>query len=273
MHPDYIRLDLEEGKKNITISQIRDIGRMISARPNEAKHRVVCINCADKMNVQAQNALLKVLEEPPEHTFFILCADDGALLLPTILSRCRKIRFQAASRAQISQILCTTHGMDERTAYIAAHTMEPDVDAIVAALSDSAGGIPLWMGFRRSLIQAVVNFMTGRAQGVSPLVLSRHLSLDPDHLSQAMAVIRTLLRDLALFRYRPEKIVNLDFFNAFEDISQMYSQEKFLEWAERFHDTEKRLAANCGSRLTLDGFFLALSSASAAPFGTGVNRI
>ena len=138
MHPDFICLDLEEGKKNISISQIRELGRLVSARPNEAKHRVICIPSAGQMNIQAQNALLKVLEEPPEQTFFILCADDGTQLLPTILSRCRKIRFQATSPAQICQMLCQD-GFDAQTAHIAAHTMTPDIDAIRAALADTAG--------------------------------------------------------------------------------------------------------------------------------------
>jgi len=260
MHPDYICLDLEEGKKNISISQIRRMTRMISARPNEARYRVVCIHSAGQMNVQAQNALLKVLEAPPEQTFFILCADDGAPLLPTILSRCRKIRFQAASAAQVCQVLCQTHGMDAQTAHIAAHTMASDVDATLAALAGSTGEDPLWMSVRRNLIEAVVALMTGRAPKVSSLILSRHLSSEPDQLAGAMAVIQTFLRDLVLFRYHPKKIVNLDFFNAFEDISQMHSQETFLKWAENFHDTEKRLAANCGARLTLDRLFLTLST-------------
>ncbi|MCP4722681.1 MAG: DNA polymerase III subunit delta', partial [Desulfobacteraceae bacterium] len=93
MHPDIIQVSLAEKKKMISISQIREIGLLISSKPNEAHKRMVLILDADKMNVQAQNALLKVLEEPPENTFFILTATQLAPLLPTILSRCRQIRF------------------------------------------------------------------------------------------------------------------------------------------------------------------------------------
>lgn len=259
MHPDFISLDLEEGKKNITISQIRDMGRRISARPNEAVSRVVCIRSADKMNVQAQNALLKVLEEPPDKTFFILCAADGAALLPTIHSRCRKIRFSLLSLSSVFRMLTDTHGLDPETAHIAAHTLGPDVDLILASLSVDQDGAPSWMDFRRRLLERILDLISGQGPLVRALDLSRHLAASQDRLPDAMAIIRTLVRDLALFRYSPEKIVNLDFFPAFEDISQVHRESTFLEWAERFQETQRRLEANCGPRLALDAFFLSLS--------------
>ena len=74
MHPDILQVSLSEKKKAISISQIREIGLLLTAKPNEAHKRMVLIEDADKMNVQDQNALLKMLEEPPENTFFILTA-------------------------------------------------------------------------------------------------------------------------------------------------------------------------------------------------------
>ena len=73
-HPDILIIDLEKEKKIVSISQIRKMGLAIASKPNEARFRMVLILNADKMNPQAQNALLKMLEEPPGKTFFILIA-------------------------------------------------------------------------------------------------------------------------------------------------------------------------------------------------------
>ncbi len=265
MHPDYIRVDLEEGKKAISIAQIREMGRMISSRPNEAQFRVVHIKNADQMNIQAQNGLLKVLEEPPEQTFFILSATTTQALLPTILSRCRKISFRPASAKQVCRFLTETHGIPDQTARIAVHTLGTDLEKLTSVLSpDDTAQESAWMKARHWLIHRMVKIMGSENPDMNALALSRHLALSPEHLSLAMAVIRTLLRDLALFRSCPEKIVNLDFFPAFEDISQMVSQETILEWTDRFHETERRLASNCGPRLALDSFFLSLPDATKA---------
>lgn len=73
--------------------------------PGEAPCRV-CVLCgAENMTDQAQNALLKILEEPPEHTVFILTAENRSMLLPTILSRVQTIRLEPLTPAEILSVL------------------------------------------------------------------------------------------------------------------------------------------------------------------------
>ena len=74
----------------IRIDVIRELCRVLAMRPYEASYRVVIICNAQAMNQPAGNALLKVLEEPPQGTIFILTADSGSGLLPTVLL-CRRI--------------------------------------------------------------------------------------------------------------------------------------------------------------------------------------
>ena len=91
-HPDRLTIEKEEKKKNIGISQIRKITEFLSTKPYSSKYKVVVIYSGDKMTTQAQNALLKTLEEPPFFAIIILTAKTEQSLLPTVLSRCRKIR-------------------------------------------------------------------------------------------------------------------------------------------------------------------------------------
>lgn len=87
-HPDITVTSPEDGKKNITVAQIRSLRNEAYVKPHMANGRAFVIDMADTMNEQAQNALLKVLEEPPGNIVFILIAESKAAFLETVISRC-----------------------------------------------------------------------------------------------------------------------------------------------------------------------------------------
>lgn len=87
-HPDIVVSDPElQNEKIFKIAAVRDIRKDAYILPNEAQHKVYILKNADKMNIQAQNALLKILEEPPSYARFILVCESRASLLETIMSR------------------------------------------------------------------------------------------------------------------------------------------------------------------------------------------
>lgn len=97
VHPDIIRVSrpLDSGgrpKRELTVDQVRGMAADSYVLPNEAARKVYIIEDADMMNVQAQNAALKLLEEPPAGVMFILCAENAELLLPTVRSRCVELK-------------------------------------------------------------------------------------------------------------------------------------------------------------------------------------
>lgn len=96
MHPDCFCLG-EDEDVSVSIDEIREIIHFLSLTPHYGQKKVVIINRADKLNRAAQNALLKILEEPPSYGSFILVAENTKLLLPTILSRCLQYRFKLPS--------------------------------------------------------------------------------------------------------------------------------------------------------------------------------
>ena len=87
-HPDIAVIAPEEKKKNIAVSQIRTLRQEAYVKPHMANHKVFIIAGADTMNDQSQNALLKVLEEPPGGVIFILITESKSALLETVISRC-----------------------------------------------------------------------------------------------------------------------------------------------------------------------------------------
>jgi len=92
-------------KNTIKISQVREIRDFLKYKVEESVHRFIIIDEAETMTPEAANSLLKILEEPPMRTTFILLADNLTRLFPTIISRCQVINFTALSRETISEIL------------------------------------------------------------------------------------------------------------------------------------------------------------------------
>jgi DNA polymerase-3 subunit delta' len=96
-HPDLLVLEraVEGGKvkKSISVDQARDLPEFFSKSPSQAQARVAIIDAADDLNLNAANALLKVLEEPPEHGVLFLVTHAPGRLLATIRSRCRRLAF------------------------------------------------------------------------------------------------------------------------------------------------------------------------------------
>ena len=96
VHPDVISLERQPGDKGqlhreILVDQIRQAAADAVVAPNEAERKVYVIREADHMNIPAQNALLKALEDPPGHACFILCTTAADALLPTVRSRCVRV--------------------------------------------------------------------------------------------------------------------------------------------------------------------------------------
>lgn len=94
-HPDVHWARPESKSRIITIDQTRELMREIQLKPSEAKFKVAVIVGADRLNVQAANAFLKTLEEPPSNCILILLSTEPSRVLETILSRCLRLNVTA----------------------------------------------------------------------------------------------------------------------------------------------------------------------------------
>lgn len=110
-HPDLLVLKKKQNEKTskmeaeIKIDQIREIGGFLAYTRTSGPYRVIMVDSIDDVTVNAANALLKHLEEPPPHTVFFLINHRPELVLPTIISRCVRLRFQPLSDIQVNRVL------------------------------------------------------------------------------------------------------------------------------------------------------------------------
>ena len=99
--PDIITIT--HSKNSIGVEEIRRMRADLQIKPYSSPHKIYLIPDAEKLTVQAQNALLKTLEEPPEYAVIILIANGLVSFLPTVLSRCVVLQTRAVEEAQIAQ--------------------------------------------------------------------------------------------------------------------------------------------------------------------------
>jgi len=110
-HPDLTWVTFEprerggELRKTIVVDQIRELVRLAGVSPREGRRRVFVIDPADRMNPEAQNGLLKTLEEPPGRTVLLLIASRPHMLLPTVRSRCFLLGFSKLSPVDLAGLL------------------------------------------------------------------------------------------------------------------------------------------------------------------------
>ena len=166
VHPDVVVVVPDE-KGRVNIEQIRDVIDRVAFRPFEGRRRVIIIDESDTMLAPAQSALLKVLEEPPSSSVFILLTTRPDMLLPTVQSRCPRLRFQSAGREEVD---------------IDAREIAQDVLAQAAATDDPARRIDAAKGLLAK---------TG-AGGRS----------DREQLASHLRAMATLLRDVELLATR-----------------------------------------------------------------------
>jgi len=137
VHPDIMLIDGGGSAKNVNVDAIRDIRSSAHVKPNEAERKVYILADAQNMTVQAQNALLKVLEEPPKGVMFILTCDNHSRLLETIVSRVTMLRIENPPiEACIAALRTLAPDHSEQEYQLASEVFEGNIGKAVASFQD-----------------------------------------------------------------------------------------------------------------------------------------
>lgn len=254
-HPD-ISLTQPSGPF-IRISQIRELCHGLSLKPYQADMRAAIIAEAQTMNPEAGNALLKMLEEPPDRTVLILTAVQTEDLLPTLVSRCRCLRFHPIPQERLRTFLIEKQGLGPDEAGLAARLAQGSFSKAVAMTRGP------WIKRRKWLIREL-EFLTAGAAGESGrvLALAEKLSKHKDRIPDDLEIIRTWLRDAVICKYDPEKIINRDMTDRIRNTSRKTSAASLLSKLKALQSAQKNLRANANSRLTLEVLLMRLARES-----------
>jgi DNA polymerase-3 subunit delta' len=215
----------------IRIDQARDAIERAGYRPFEGRRRVVIIDDAESLVVPAQDALLKTLEEPPATSVFILVTAYPDLLLPTVRSRCQRVRFGRLTPTEIARVLVAAHGYNQTDAQAAASAAD---GSLARAL---AGGSAEFTEARG----AALALLEGAARADDPirrLGLSKDLAgsgagkaaAERETLARRLRALSSLIRDLEVLSEGADGrwLANGDLAPGLHALSRSFERDRIL---------------------------------------------
>ncbi len=248
LHPDLLLLEPEG--QTIKVDQVRQMQRDLAYRPYEGRYRVCILTAADRMAPNMSNTLLKVLEEPPLHTVMILLATHPKLLLPTILSRCRIIRFNPLPIPLVKTWLMEQRGFGEEEAYLLASLSEGSPGKALE-IHGQIGHLP-----RRELLERLVGPRNLSWREME--FWSSALPSEREDLLLLLEVVKTLLRDLIIAKTvtgHPQ-LIHADLASQIKETAMDWTVASLLKRMEVLHQTTIAIRANAHTKLALEAMML-----------------
>ena len=260
-HPDVRILDIDNGKfleapakdykgKEIPIDQIRALRHDAAYPPYEGRWKVYIIADAERMNVSSANSLLKVLEEPPARVTFILIAESGVAVLPTIVSRCQMVRCNYLRADEIERALVERHQIAAERARVLALLADGRLGrALEWAKSDEK------MEARDRLLDLLPALETGDL--IARLDAAEALSKE-SYLPELLDLAVFWYRDLLIWKQlqQPSLLTNRDRAAQIERLAPSYGEAALGARIEAIEDAREGLRRNVNPRLLLEKLFL-----------------
>ncbi len=246
-NPDIIYVTAEEGKSAIGVDVIRErINNDIVLKPYSNSYKVYIVKDAEKMNQQAQNALLKTIEEPPAYAVIILLTTNHNALLQTILSRCVTIQMKPVSKDLIKSQLISKFGIvDYQSQMVASFAQGNMGRAIELASSDEFNEL------KRQVTGLVKKAGKLDEYGVSQAV--KELVEQKPQIDQILDLITLWYRDVLLYKSTSSEN-HLIFREDMYDIREQAGLCSYLGLNQIFAaitETRERLKANVNMDLTM----------------------
>jgi DNA polymerase-3 subunit delta' len=259
VHPDVIVVEPGETGA-IKIEQLRDVIDRSQYRPFEGRRRVVIINEADAAGADAQSALLKTLEEPPSASLFILISSIPDALLPTVLSRCPRLRFGPLTAAEVARVLKQDHGYSESDARAAAADADGSIGRALESQSDD-------LTEARDAAQRLLQETARTNDPARRINLARDLTEgkgtpaeERNRLAVRLRSLGSLLRDVGIIASRADRgmLANADLEAQLEKLSSSFGAERSLR---AYAAVDRALAAldrNASAKVVADWLLLEL---------------
>jgi len=131
------KIGIENKQGRIGVDEAQQIVKALKLKPYEGTYQVMIIWMAEKMNESAANKLLKLIEEPPKNTVFLLVTEDEEQIISTIRSRCQVLHFENLSEEQITSALIEQRQIEEKEAIKIAHQSDGNYNKAIALIGGS----------------------------------------------------------------------------------------------------------------------------------------
>jgi len=193
VHPDIIEKSNEDGKRSFSIDTVREIIKDAYIKPNEAQFKVYILENCHLMGIPAQNALLKIIEEPPEYAVFIMLTETKSAFLETVLSRSVVVTLEGVEPSKAAQFICDNNSdIDYEEALGAAAICNGNIGRALETLSD--GKLKRIVEIANSVALATIE-----ENEYELIKACAVFARDNQTLMDSLTFLKSILRDALLF--------------------------------------------------------------------------
>lgn len=214
-------LGVQNKQGMIRVEDAQDILKALALKSYEGGYKIMIVWMVEKMNIEASNKLLKLLEEPPEKTLFILITENEEDIIQTIRSRCQVLHFGALPEYEIAKALKEKYFLDEPSAQKVAHHAQGNYNKALHILNNNDGDLPFekwFVEWVRAALRA-----KGNAAAIQDLISwSEEIAgLGREGQKQFLNYCIVLFRQAMLLNYQANSLVYM------EPTVDKFSLEKF----------------------------------------------
>jgi len=255
-HPDflYIQPDPEGQNPQIKIEWVREIEHHVVYRPLIGVKKICLIDEVDRMTVGAANALLKTLEEPPDHCLFLLITNRPSSLLSTITSRCLVVRFSPSSPANVKNYLTEVRNISESEA------------RLISCISGGRVGEALQIDITDSIARKnhyLSLLSEGSLDSIPPLLDTAEAVSKPGEVQKGLNEFWRILRDLLLITLNcnSNEVMYQEDIPTLQTIAKRTSTAALLNLLDELQALENGLHRNLNMQLGFERFLVHLRDA------------
>ena len=188
-HPDLVVVQAEGPAGILKVDQVRTLHRTLYLAPYQARYRIALLLRFEQANPNAANALLKTLEEPPDHVVLILTAESADRLLPTVASRCEVLRLRPLPATLVSEGLQVQWGFDPSQAHLLARVSHGR-----PGYARRLGESPEQLEQRRTWLDDLLHLL--EADRVERFAYAQNLSNQRESLRETLQIWLSFWRDV-----------------------------------------------------------------------------
>lgn len=206
----YKILGVQNKQGEIRVDDAQEILKLLSLKSYEGGHKIVIVWMADKMNISASNKLLKLLEEPPEKTVFILISENEEDIIQTIRSRCQVLHFGGLSEKVIADSLILKENIEASLADKIAHQSQGNYNKALLLLDEESEELPFEEWFF-SWVRAAFR-AKGNAEAIQDLILwsEQIASLGRETQKKFLNFCIDMFRQALMLNYETKKLVYME---------------------------------------------------------------
>ncbi|OJT75127.1 DNA polymerase III subunit delta' [Clostridioides difficile] len=240
--PDYVLI--KPDGNSIKIAQIRNLQSDIVIRPHK-DYKIYIINNAEKMTVEAQNALLKTLEEPPNYAIIILVTNNKESLLETIKSRCDIIKFSPIPIEDLKRYLINTGIEEERAQLLAIFSRGSIENALNLSQSSE-------FSMMREDIQQYIQIMLDK-NIVEILNIPNNMEKYRGKIIALLDMMINYFRDIILLKENVNKnmLINVDKLVFIQNMSGKISYSQLSKIIDIIEDAKSKIKSNCNFNISI----------------------